>query len=96
MFAYHEDSTLKHEVLAQLAACREAGELARGRYAENIRRRKTSHAISCTIHSGDISEYESRLGIPPMLAELKGCLFEGLPHDATMTWAERFMDAIRP
>lgn len=96
MFAYHEDSTLKREVLAQLAACREVGELARGRYAENIRRRQTSRAISCTIHSGDTSEYESRLGIPPMLAELKGCLFEGLPHDVTMTWPERFMDAIRP
>ena len=96
MFAYREDSVIKREVLAQLVACREAGELAPGRYRENIRGRRTSRAILCTIHSEDISEYESCLGIPQMLAELKGCLFEGLPHDAAMSWPERFMGAIRP
>lgn len=96
MFAFREDSVIKREVLAQLVACREAGELAPGRYRENISGRRTSRAIICTIRSEDISEYESRLGIPQMLAELKGCLFEGLPHSAAISWPERFMGAIRP
>jgi hypothetical protein len=92
MLAYHGDATIKTAILAQLAQHRTADELVQGIYWENGR----GCAVGCTIHGGEHGEYETRFGIPMMLARLEDSIFEGLPNDVAKLWPERFMSAVRP
>jgi hypothetical protein len=91
MLAYHNDPTIKIAILAQLAKHREADELIKGEYWENGK----GCAVGCTIHSGNHAEYETRFGIPQMLARLEDRIFEGLPNGKAKEWPERFMSAAR-
>ena len=92
MIAYHNDMANKVAILAQLNAHARADELVKGRYWENGK----GCAVGCTIHSSDHAEYETRFGIPQMLARLEDRIFEGLPNGKAKEWPIRFMSAIRP
>jgi hypothetical protein len=92
LIAYHNDPAVKAEILAQLARHRAADELRQGLYWTNGK----GCAVGCTIYSGDHMEYETRFGIPVMLARLEDCIFEWLPNEHAQAWPERFMGAIAP
>ena len=91
MRAYHGDNSIKAAILAQLAEHRASDELIRGVYWEHGK----GCAVGCTIHSGEHAEYETRFGIPQMLAHLEDRIFEGLPNGQAKEWPERFMASIR-
>lgn len=90
--AYHNDPQIKADILAQLAAHREADQLVKGQYWRDGK----GCAVGCTIHSNNHAEYETQFGIPQMLARLEDCIFDGLPNEQAMVWPERFMGAIVP
>jgi hypothetical protein len=92
MLAYYGDQAVKDTIIAQLAAHRAADELVKGQYWQNGK----GCAVGCTIYSGHHAEYETRFGIPQMLARLEDRIFEGLPNHDAQLWPERFMGAIRP
>ena len=92
LIAYHNDPQIKADILAQLAAHRAADELVKGQYWRNGK----GCAVGCTLHSNDHAEYETRFGIPQMLAKLEDRIFEGMPDEQSQRWPERFMGAIEP
>jgi hypothetical protein len=94
MLAYHNDPAVKAAILAQLARHREADELVQGYYG--YWQDGKGCAVGCTLHSSDHMEYETRFGIPVMLARLEDCIFERLPVEAARQWPERLMSAIEP
>ena len=92
MLAYHNDPKIKTDILSQLQEHAAADQIVKGHYWQDGK----GCAIGCTIHSDDHMDYETRFGIPIMLARLEDCIFEGLPNDAAKTWPIRFMSAIEP
>lgn len=92
LIAYHNDQQVKEAALAQIRAHVAEDRLLKGYYWKN----GMGSAVGCQIHSGNYVEYESRFGIPEMLAWLEDAIFEGLPNDKAQAWPERFMSAIRP
>ena len=92
MKAYHNDPAVKSAILAQLVAHRKADEIVQGQYWEGGK----GCAVGCTLHTSNHAEYETRFGIPQMLAHLEDGIFEGLPNGVANAWPERFMGAIEP
>ena len=99
MLAYHNDPAIKSKLLADLQAHADADRLVKGQYWENGK----GCAVGCTLHSvgaggtaSNHSEYETRLGIPQMLAQLEDAIFEGLHNADAMRWPMRFSAAITP
>jgi hypothetical protein len=99
MLAYHNDPAIKSKLLADLQAHADADRLVKGQYWENGK----GCAVGCTLHSvgadgaaSNHAEYETRLGIPQMLARLEDTIFEGLPNADAMGWPVRFSAAIHP
>jgi hypothetical protein len=92
MLAYHSDSNKKSAILKQLKAHAKADEIIKGRFWEYGK----GCAVGCTIHSSEHLQYESRFGIPQMLARLEDCIFEGLPNGHAKKWPIEFMSAITP
>ena len=92
LIAYHNDPSIKTAILKQLKAHAKADEIIKGVYWEGGK----GCAVGCTIHSDDHTEYETRFGIPQMLAKLEDCIFEGLPNRKAKAWPIRFMSAIKP
>ena len=90
LIAYHGKQSVKNDILAQLKAHYAADEIIQGTYWQNGK----GCAVGCTIHSNDHSEYESRFGIPRILARLKDGIFEGLPNNLAKEWPIKFMSAI--
>jgi len=90
--SYHSDPAIKVAVLAQLAQHAKADEIVKGRYWEGGK----GCAVGCTVHSGAHVEYESRFGIPQILAHLEDRIFEGLPNARAKVWPIEFMSAIEP
>ena len=90
MLSYHNNPGIKAAILRQLSMHREADQLVKGQYWEGGK----GCAIGCTLHSGMHMEYETRFGIPVVLARLEDRLFEGLPNKKSQEWPERFMGAI--
>lgn len=68
----------------------DADEIIKGIYWENGK----GCAVGCTIHSGSHQEYETRFGIPTVLARLEDIFFENLPNKIAKSWPLRFMSAI--
>ena len=93
MLAYHNEPSVKTTILAELADHRQADALVQG---YGYWKDGKGCAVGCTIRSGNHAEYETRFGIPQMLARLEDCIFEGLPVENARAWPERFMGAIRP
>lgn len=92
MLAYFNDQQIKANILAQLERHRGADELVQGQYWENGK----GCAVGCTIHSENHAEYETRFGIPRILAHLEDRIFEGLSDAQAQEWPILFMDAIQP
>ena len=99
MIAYHNDPAIKAKLLADLQAHADADRLVKGQYWENGK----GCAVGCTLYSLGVdgaasnhAEYETRLGIPQMLARLEDTIFEGLPNADAMQWPMRFSAAIAP
>lgn len=92
MLAYHNDPSIKTAILAQLAEHSRQDEIVKGQYWQDGK----GCAVGCAIHSGNHAEYESRFGIPIMLAYLEDCIFEGLLNGVAKAWPERFMSSIAP
>ena len=91
MLAYHNKPELKQSVLAEMAMHRKADRLIQGYgYWENDK----GCAVGCLIKSGNHAEYETKFGIPEMLAGLEDIIFEGLPEKESKEWPERFLKAI--
>jgi hypothetical protein len=89
--AYHNDLKLKERVLLKMDAHRKADELVQGYgYWEDGK----GCAIGCLIESDNHMAYESKFGIPAMLAYLEDRIFEGLPKEHAQLWPERFLSAI--
>ncbi len=92
MLAFHETTVTKPQIIKQLKAHAKADEFIKGKYWEDGK----GCAVGCTIHGSNHAEYETRFGIPQMLAKLEDCIFEGLPNDKAKKWPLRFMQAIKP
>lgn len=92
MLAFVNTKVTKPEIIKQLKAHAEADDFVKGKYWENGK----GCAVGCTIHSGNHVEYETRFGIPQMLARLEDSIFEGLPNGTAKAWPVRFMNAIKP
>lgn len=93
MIAYHNDPTVKADILEQLRRHREADELIQN---ESYWADGKGCAVGCTLHSSNHEEYEPRFGIPVELALIEDAIFEYLPVEWARRWPERFMGAIEP
>jgi hypothetical protein len=81
MLAYHNNPSIKTDILVQLAKRRAAYEfMLKGRYWD----------------SGKGYKYEIIFGIPRMLETLEYKIFEGLPDADAQKWPESFMGSITP
>ena len=92
LIAFKNTEITKPKIMAQLRAHAKADEIIKGQYWKDGK----GCAVGCTIHSGNHAEYESRFGIPQMLARLEDCIFEGLPNDEAKKWPIRFISAVEP
>ena len=92
MLAYHNDETIKVAIIAELRDHAANDRLVKRYFWKNGK----GCAVGCTIKSGNHVEYETRFGIPQVLARLEDRIFEGLPNDVAMAWPVRFMSAIKP
>lgn len=92
LVAYHGAESEKSDILEQLRAHAKADEIVKGQYWESGK----GCAVGCTIHSALHVKYESRFGIPQMLARLEDVIFEGLPNEQAKEWPIHFMSAITP
>ena len=90
MKAFHGSQEMKAALLTKLRAHAQADHIVKGQYWENGK----GCAVGCTIESSDHSLYESRFGIPQMLARFEDAIFEGLPNELAMTWPIRFIEAV--
>jgi hypothetical protein len=90
MLAYHNDHSIKAAIIAELRVHAADDDFIKGKYWEDGK----GCAVGWTVKSGDHMEYESRFGIPVMLAKLEDRIFEGLPNDDAKAWPIQFMDAI--
>jgi hypothetical protein len=92
MLTYHNDPNLKAQVLAELAAHREADQIVQGDYWTDGR----GCAVGRLTHDpdGGHDQYPIRWGIPKQLACLEDRVFEGLPESEARLWPERVMAAI--
>ena len=90
MKAFHNDPALKEQILTQLQAHYDADEIIKGVYWENGK----GCAVGCTIHSRHHKNYETKLGIPEVLAYLEDNIFEWLPNDGAKEWPMRFIRVI--
>jgi len=51
-------------------------------------------AVGCTLHSSDHFAYETRLGVPELLAYLQDAIFETLSLEDAKEFPEKFLEAI--
>jgi hypothetical protein len=108
MLAYHNDPTLKAELLQLAAEHRAADRLIKGTYwndhggcavgctLESARRLREPQTSAGEFGHGNHALYETYLGVPEVIARLEDSIFEGLPDDLAQAWPERFLAAIRP
>jgi hypothetical protein len=104
MLAFHNDASIKTNILNGLAVHRAADEIVQGHYWENGK----GCAVGCTletirvmkgIDNIDHSSHrtaENETGIPQILWRLEDRIFEGLPNALAKEWPEQFTSAIRP
>jgi hypothetical protein len=104
MLAFHDDASIKTNILNGLAVHRAADEIVQGHYWENGK----GCAVGCTLESIRVmrgldkidhsshSLAEKETGIQRILWRLEDCIFEGLPNALAKDWPEQFTSAIRP
>ncbi|MBY0359692.1 MAG: hypothetical protein K2W82_16945 [Candidatus Obscuribacterales bacterium] len=92
--AFFGDRLRKFSLLEQLRAHREANQLVQSSF---IWSGDFGSATGCTIHSEDLSLYQSQLGIPVVLAYLKEFFFQIIPQaEDAQKFPEEFLSAIKP
>jgi hypothetical protein len=91
MIAYHNDQSVKDAILAQLAAHRKADALVQD---YGYWKGGKGCAVGCTLHSSDHAKYETRFGVPQMIAQIEDVVFEGLPVEKAREWPERLMKSV--
>lgn len=91
MIAFHGQQAIKDKYLARVRTHRLADEIKNGYYWQDGK----GCAVGCTIHSSDHTSYESKLGIPRVLAWLEDGIFEALSNGRAKEWPERFLMAPR-
>ncbi len=107
LLAYHNDPSLKRDMLAELAEHRKMDQIIKGTYAEGSNGDFKGCAVGCSIHSlnrkrgtkyayASHEAYEAGFGIPRQLAYLEDRIFENLADGKHLKWPERFMKAITP
>ncbi|MDX1985005.1 MAG: hypothetical protein SFV51_32335, partial [Bryobacteraceae bacterium] len=89
--AFHGKPEIKTEYLKRVQAHRAADQLVQG---YGYWKDGKGCAVGCTIHSGEHAAYETKLGIPRVIARLEDGIFEGLPQAEARLWPERFLAAI--
>jgi hypothetical protein len=92
MLAFRNTTVTKPAIMRQLLAHAKADEFTKGTYWQDGK----GCAVGCTIHGNNHAEYESRFGIPQMLARLEDAIFEALPNAKAKKWPIQFMSAIKP
>lgn len=92
MLAFHNDPAIKARYLARVRAHAAADEIIHGHYWENGK----GCAVGCTVHSSAHDSYETKLGIPHMLALLEDQLFEGMENGESKEFPSRFLASIQP
>ncbi len=100
LIAFHNNPSIKDKLLADLTEHAKFDRIVHGQYWENGR----GCAIGCTLHSmgvksgntGDHSLYETKLGIPRVIARMEDRIFEGLTNGKSKEWPLRFTRAIQP
>lgn len=104
--AFHGDPQLKADLLAELAAHREADQIIKGAYGEGNGAFRGC-AVGCSIHSlnrrrdlglslSDHAGLANAIGVTEALVGLEDTIFENLPIDDAVQWPERLMSAIEP
>ena len=91
MQAFHNDPLIKEKYLTRVQAHYKADEIIQGQYWENGK----GCAVGCTIHSSNHKEYESKLGIPKVIAYLQDTIFEKLPNELAKEFPIQFLSAIK-
>ena len=104
MQAFHNDPTIKTNILSGLAVHRAADEIVQGTYWENGK----GCAVGCTLESirlmrgldkidhSSHSLAEKETGIPRILWRLEDRIFEGLPIARAKQWPKEFLLTITP
>ena len=87
MLAYHNDPTIKKQVLEQLQRHYDAEEIVR----EKCRDDGKGFSMSSIFK---LAENFNTFGMPKVLAHLEDAIFEGLPNEEAKNWPIRFMSAI--
>jgi hypothetical protein len=90
MQAYHNDQTIKENLINQLQAHYDADEIIKGVYWKDGK----GCSIGCAIHSDDHKLYEEKFNIPEWMAILQDSIFEGLPNDKAKEWPILFSKSI--
>ena len=96
MRAFIETEVSKEDLLASLAANREADRLIQGEYWNDGK----GCAVGCTLHDyrpgeeADHTLYEPLFGWSQRLARLEDRIFEGLPAKQAIGWPERLTRAV--
>ena len=87
LISYHNDPKIKDDILEQLKRHYDADEIIKGQYWHEGK----GCAVGCTLHGSSHKEYESRFGIPAVLAHLEDRIFEGIPNALAKEWPIKFM-----
>jgi len=83
------DAELHAAVMAELDWHTEQDNLRQGTYWTEGK----GCAVGCLLKSDDHMEYETKFGIPIMLARLEDRLFEGQTKEDSRAWPKKFMNA---
>ena len=90
MLAFHNSADLKAKKLKQVLAHQAADEIVKGQYWQGGK----GCAVGCTIHGSNHGDYETKMGVPRMLARLEDLIFEGMPNADAKLFPARFIEAI--
>ena len=92
LIAYHGDTKLKTWCVAEMKSHRKSETLRQG---YGYWKDGAGCGVGCLIKGSDHALYETKFGIPEMLARLEDTIFEGLPVAKAQKWPERFLSAIQ-
>ena len=94
--AFHGDEAIKDKYIAQAKGHREASEIVKHTFYENVDGKVEVCSTGCLTHKDDGGHdlYPEMFGIPEWVAYLQEGIFVGLPEEKALLWTERFLAAI--
>jgi hypothetical protein len=87
---FHGDKKIKAEYIARVKDHVQAGEIIQGHYRLGDYR----DAINATVHSSSHMDYETKLGIPFVVARIEDRVFEALPSPDFKEFPVKFLEII--